>query len=505
MHTLSWFATESGHNGYRDVVPPDQCPDPVVFLQDEDTENNTDEPEDPSVECKIGDKTYYFSNQAQFPSQKNSIFDNNEQFLNAMLDNATPTLLMYGGSYIRGHEVNLEDAFPMQFPFGLGGPNHLGGKRRVPVSFEECLRHYMRLSMNQFMRPDFILVCYHMLCRNASYTTGIIKCKSNFKGKTLAEKISQLSVHDIKEASLDLTSKQQNNLPLTSTTTAATFLKSISTSCKVLGHTTEAAKEARRNVYALTEYFGAHSIFFTVTPDDECTFTVRMYANNGEKIKLPKCDCTEEECIADFKLRSKTRTKYPGACSIYYQSVIQGVYEMLGWDLNANCKKGVGIFGEPLAVMRADEEQNRHTLHGHFLIWIKNFNEVRDDLFHPDPEKRERSRMKMREYVEKVFCSDYGYDHFLLVTHKECGTCLPISELFTECEDKQKIRDARHKVGSAEVEGKILKCTACNREVSTRDVYDCVMTVSDPGLCFDLFSVIHLVYVLLVITEKNIF
>jgi hypothetical protein len=185
--------------------------------------------------------------------------------------------------------------------------------------------------------------------------------------------------------------------------------------------------------------------------------------------------------------------------------VIQGVYEMLGWDLNANCKKGVGIFGEPLAVMRADEEQNRHTLHGHFLIWIKNFNEVRDDLFHPDPEKRERSRMKMREYVEKVFCSDYGYDHFLLVTHKECGTCLPISELFTECEDKQKIRDARHKVGSAEVEGKILKCTACNREVSTRDVYDCVMTVSDPGLCFDLFLVIHLVYVLLVITEKNIF
>ena len=100
MHTLSWFATESGHNGYRDVVPPDQCPDPVVFLQDEDTENNTDEPEDPSVECKIGDKTYYFSNQAQFPSQKKSIFDNNEQFLNAMLDNATPTLLMYGGSYI---------------------------------------------------------------------------------------------------------------------------------------------------------------------------------------------------------------------------------------------------------------------------------------------------------------------------------------------------------------------------------------------------------------------
>jgi hypothetical protein len=47
LDTSSWFATESGHNGYRDVIPLDECLDPVVFLQDEDTQNNTDEPEDP--------------------------------------------------------------------------------------------------------------------------------------------------------------------------------------------------------------------------------------------------------------------------------------------------------------------------------------------------------------------------------------------------------------------------------------------------------------------------
>ena len=93
----------------RDVIPPDECPDPVVFLQDEDTQNNTDESEDPSVECRIGEKTYYFSNEAQNPSQKYSVFDNDKQFLNAMLDNSAPTMLMYGGSYLRGHEVNLED------------------------------------------------------------------------------------------------------------------------------------------------------------------------------------------------------------------------------------------------------------------------------------------------------------------------------------------------------------------------------------------------------------
>ena len=292
-----------------------------------------------------------------------------------------------------------------------------------------------------------------------------------------------MTANDIKDAAIDLSSKQQNNLPLHSTSSAASFLKSVSTSCKVLGHTTEAAKDARRKVYALTEYFGCHSIFFTVTPDDECTFVVRMYANKGRKIYVPGCDCSEDECIADFKLRAKKRTQYPGACSLYYQSVIQGVYEMMGWDLNRNCKKGVGIFGEPLAISRADEEQNRHTLHGHFLVWIKDFGKVRNDLFHSELEKREDSRMKICKYVEEIFCSDYGYDESLPVVHEDCGQCLPLSELFVDIHEKQPLRDARHKIGSSDIEGKILKCSQCNVNVSTGDIYDAVMMVSIFCVC----------------------
>eukprot|EP00956_Cyclotella_meneghiniana_P043420 scaffold269642_cov156-Cyclotella_meneghiniana.AAC.1 len=73
-----------------------------------------------------------------------------------MLDNTAPTMLMYGGSYLKSHEIDLEDVLPIQFPFGLGGPNP-GEKRKVPVSEEACLKHYMRLSLKQFMRSDFIL------------------------------------------------------------------------------------------------------------------------------------------------------------------------------------------------------------------------------------------------------------------------------------------------------------------------------------------------------------
>jgi hypothetical protein len=165
-----------------------------------------------------------------------------------MLDNNAPVMLMYGGSYLKSHEINLEDVFPIQFPFGTGGPD-LGIPRKNPVSIEECLRHYCRLSLKQFMRPDFILVCYHILCRNASFKTGVIKCKSNYQGRSLTEKISQMSIQDVKEASVALSSNnhvgddEESSRP---DNFAGSFLKSITTMCKVMGHPKEAAVEARK-------------------------------------------------------------------------------------------------------------------------------------------------------------------------------------------------------------------------------------------------------------------
>ena len=138
LNLLNWFIKESGHPAYRELTPPEQCPDPVIVLQDEETENNTDDPVDPHVECRVEGKTYYFSNESQAPNESNSVFDSNKEFLNAMLNSNTPTLLMYGGSYLKAHEINLEDAFPIQFPFGIGGPNP-SIARKVPVSTEACL------------------------------------------------------------------------------------------------------------------------------------------------------------------------------------------------------------------------------------------------------------------------------------------------------------------------------------------------------------------------------
>jgi hypothetical protein len=45
-----------------------------------------------------------------------------------------------------------------------------------------------------------------------------------------------------------------------------------------MGHTDEAAKYARHCCFAMLDHHGLNSLFLTTTPDDECSFRVRLYA-----------------------------------------------------------------------------------------------------------------------------------------------------------------------------------------------------------------------------------
>ena len=173
------------------------------------------------------------------------------------------------------------------------------------------------------------------------------------------------------------------------------------------------AKDAHKKLYALSDCFGPHNIFFTVMPDYECNICACMYANQGNEIKLPIPDCTDSECIQDFELCYQKRTRYPGACSLDYQAAMPAVCELIGWDYKNNCSKGVGMFGRCKAFVRADKEQGRFTLHGHCLAWIKKFDEIRDLLFDEDPLKCKAACNETCNYVDKCFCSDYEYSSTL--------------------------------------------------------------------------------------------
>ena len=187
----------------------------------------------------------------------------------------TPKLLVYGGNYANVNELDLENLLPFAFPYGLGTPKQ---KRPVRVSFESCIQHYMRLAMPQFMRGDVILVLNHIYGRQLSYKSGVMTSRSNVGGELLGEKFSKIPVGDLQEAADETNSKQSNLV--------TKLMKSISTSCRALGHTPEAAQFARRSCFAMQDYFGLNSVFVTVTPCDECSFRVRLLTRPGVKVRF---------------------------------------------------------------------------------------------------------------------------------------------------------------------------------------------------------------------------
>ena len=194
-----------------------------------------------------------------------------------MLKGTTPTLLFHGGDYESTQNIHIEDVFPVVFPFGIGG---VQGPRENAVSPLECFKHYMRLSLPQTKRPDFILAVCSMYHSIKSFNTGFIICKSLLRGQTLAEQVSKLTADDITNAAKNVNMKIPSN-----GNTAAHFLKAVSTSCKPIGHSTEAAADARKKYFAMRDHFGTQSVFFTFSPCDECSFRVKLYATSGKVSK----------------------------------------------------------------------------------------------------------------------------------------------------------------------------------------------------------------------------
>jgi hypothetical protein len=185
-----------------------------------------------------------------------------------MLNRSTPHLLVSGGSFANSKEMNVEDVLPFAFPFGIGGPKM---KRKLKVSPQKCIQHYMRLSLVQFQDSSTILVLNHLLNRILSYITGVMTCRANINGVSLGETLSTLTIEELEKIKDNKTDHLNQK--------TKEFLKAITTTSNASGHTDAAAKFARRNAFAMLNQFGLNSLFLTTTPCDECSFRVRLLCN----------------------------------------------------------------------------------------------------------------------------------------------------------------------------------------------------------------------------------
>ena len=143
---------------------------------------------------------------------------------------------------------------------------------RTRVSNEACIQRYFRTAMCQLMRGDVVAVLNHIYGRQVSYKSGVMTSRNVINGVSLGETLANMTKDDFTSSSSTCPNYQA-------------FVKGLSTSCRALGHTPEAAKFARRECFALADYFGLNSLFLTASHCDECSFRVRLFAKPGDWVR----------------------------------------------------------------------------------------------------------------------------------------------------------------------------------------------------------------------------
>jgi hypothetical protein len=88
----------------------------------------------------------------------------------------------------------------------------------------------------------------------------------------------------------------------------------VSAACKNIPYSDEAAKEARTKLFSMLYSLGPPSVFFTISPGDECSFRIKLYLNLKMEF-LPQPTDDENALIFDSVFRSKLRIDNPGACA----------------------------------------------------------------------------------------------------------------------------------------------------------------------------------------------
>ena len=297
-NVLNWLI--SNHPSYIGMIRPQDSPQPTIIGGFHETQNNCDEEEEPDIENNIELTTFRFASRNQ-PTNNTGPFSNEEDFIFSKLlnKNIDFTLLFKYGSRVPSHLMKIQDLFPIQFPFGRGG---LDEKRMNAVSKQECLRHYSELSLSQFMRADFILIICAMYQCLESFTNCIITCRSSLDSTLLGNAMSTLTLEDLKAATKCVLGGEQPN-----SRTIQRLFSSLRISCQSVGQSNEAAKVARKKYFSLWHLFGSPAVFFTVSPCDECSWRVRLYAKANCCHKFPSTQdiMNNEACLADLTFRKK--------------------------------------------------------------------------------------------------------------------------------------------------------------------------------------------------------
>jgi hypothetical protein len=433
------------------------------------------------------------------PQPTNGGFKNQEEFRKFVLDrqngkwnselHARPT----ADRLADYRDDTIADAFPLLFPFGYTGlpedPSVIklaeGNKRWLARDRLEVFRKYLQHSNPVFHAPMFNLIVENLVMKQTIFQKSQIFCNVKCADqKTMGEKYGAMDAAGLERAISDV----QNNLSVQhSSSKEAQYLKSIKAVCKDLPHSNEAALAARSTYFSYLMRFGLPCIFLTVSPDDLRNYRIIVYALNDGSVKpngsVDVKELSDDQIVADFKVRQQARFDHPGLCAEEYERIMELVIKHLfNWDETKQKSKGVGLFGEVLAWCIATEEQGRKSLHGHILLFIKDWQTVLEILQRKrDSHISLQSAQGKAKTLYKTACSAELFSDFKPT--KPLSTQAPFYH--DDCRGKRKrdlmrftvepvgeeqLRAMRHKRSCHVHQGHIATCKRCDTKISINDI-----------------------------------
>jgi hypothetical protein len=390
----------------------------------------------------------------------------------------------------------LAKAFPLVFPFGHSGCAEDPAiaklialrkqKRYFFRSREKVLQKYLLHRKPTCHGALFNLIVGNILMKNKVFNS--VRLQANYRhtdGVSLGERFGMLKPDKLNMA---INAVRNNNAIQYSSSAENQFLRSIHAVCRDLPQSNEASIEARKIYFSYLMHFGLPAVFLTITPDDGRNYRIVLYALSDKmRTSLPDVDVSnlsDDEIMAEFKIRQQCRTSYPGLCAEEYHRIMTLVIKHLfQWDEKEQSSTGQGCFGELLAWCLATEEQGRKTLHGHFLLFLKNWQplmrlvQLRDRDSESSNAQREMNKFCANISSAQLF-ADFESPNGLLCDHKpfEHDNCvhwrgIKRKRLYAcEVVDDQVLRDMRHKKKCRIHCGLLGKCPKCNTNYTVNEI-----------------------------------
>jgi hypothetical protein len=395
----------------------------------------------------------------------------------------------------------LGDAFPLQFPYGhtgmKGDPAVTAMKKKPKRKRIDVFRKLLRHRKPSFHYPLFNLIIENLIMKDTIFLQTQIFCNiKSSETATMGEKYGSMSPDKLEKAIQD----SQNNRSIQySNTGEHQFLRSIQSTCGKLPHSNEACLAARRIYFSFLMKFGIPAIFLTITPDDLRSFRVVVYSLSPHKVsaygEVDATSFSEADILTDFNVRREARVQHPGLCAEEYQRLMNLVIKhIFNWDTENQKSNGMGLFGEVLAWCLATEEQGRKSLHGHYLVYIKDWNRVMNILQRRKDEVKCPGSWKYLDAVsasKKLFsnaCSARLFSDFEVskplsahpvFSHKDCRSERKPKEMRYTVKpvEDQILREMRHKVTCHEHNGRIASCGKCLKYFTINEIVENALTV----------------------------